>query len=252
MIAYHGGPFSDATIAAGIWRKHHAMISFARNEQLGIAAEFASSFALDNGAFSLWRAGQRSPAWDPYYRWVEAWRNHPGFAFAMIPDVIDGSEEENDDLLAEWPFFDGVPVYHLHESLDRLARLANSYSRIALGSSGPYRCTCTLRWWDRMQQIMTMLCGEDDLPTVKLHGLRMLAPAIIEHIPLSSADSAMVARNVNRDSKWSGTFGPRTKAARAITLRDRIEDAPCTTAWKRFRGEEAPQMDLELEAVGNC
>ena len=251
MIAYHGGRFSDATIAAGIWRKHHAMISFARNEQIGIAAEYASSFALDNGAFSLWRAGQRRPAWDSYHRWIEAWRNHPGFDFAIIPDVIDGSEEENDDLLAEWPFFDGVPVYHLHESPDRLVRLANSFSRIALGSSGPYRCTCMLRWWDRMQQIMTMLCGEDDLPTVKLHGLRMLAPAIIEHIPLSSADSAMVARNVNRDSKWSGTFGPRTKAARAITLRDRIEDAPCATAWKRFRDEQPPQMDLELDAVGN-
>jgi len=252
MIAYHGGPFSDATIAAGIWRKHHAMISFARNEQIGIAAEYASSFALDNGAFSLWRAGQHRPAWDSYYRWVEAWRNHPGFDFAIIPDVIDGSEEENDDLLAEWPFVDGVPVYHLHESTDRLVRLANSYSRIALGSSGPYRCTCTLRWWDRLATIMTLLCADSDLPIIKLHGLRMLAPAIIEHIPLSSADSAMVARNVNRDSKWSGTFAPRTKAARAITLRDRIEDAPCATAWKRFRAEEAPQMDLELEAVGNC
>ena len=113
MIAYHGGPFSDATIAAGIWRKHHAMISFARNEQIGIAAEYASSFALDNGAFSLWRAGQRSPAWDSYYRWIETWRNHLGFDFAIIPGVIDGSEEENDDLLAEWPFFEGVPVYHL-------------------------------------------------------------------------------------------------------------------------------------------
>jgi hypothetical protein len=68
---------------------------------------------------------------------------------------------------------------------------------------------------------------DGDLPTVKLHGLRMLAPAIIEHIPLSSADSAMVAWNVNRDRKWSGTFAPRTKVARAITLRDRIEDVPC-------------------------
>jgi hypothetical protein len=144
--------------------------------EIGIAAEFAPSFALDNGAFSLWRAGQRRPAWDPYYRWVEVWRNHPGFDFAIIPDVIDGSEEENDDLLAEWPFFDGVPVYHLHESLDRLVRLTNSYSRIALGSSGPYRSTCTLRWWGRIQQIMTLVCGDSDLPTVKLHGLRILAP----------------------------------------------------------------------------
>ena len=134
--------------------------------------------------------------------------------------MIDGSEEDSDDLLAEWPFFEGVPVYHLHEPLERLVRLANSYSRIALGSSGPYRSTCTLLWWDRIVQIMQLLCYNSGLLTVKLHGLRMLAPAILEHIPLSSADSAMVARNVNRDRKWSGTFAQRTKAARAITLRD--------------------------------
>ena len=103
-----------------------------------------------------------------------------------------------------------------------------------------------------MLEIMTVLCDDGEVPTVKLHGLRMLAPAIIEHIPLSSADSAMVARNVNRDSKWSGMFAPRTKAARAITLRDRIEDAPCATAWKRFQHDEPPQMHLELEAIGNC
>ena len=40
---------------------------------------------------------------------------------------------------------------------------------------------------------MTMLREDDGLPTVKVHGLRMLAPAILEHIPLLSADSAMVA-----------------------------------------------------------
>ena len=98
---------------------------------------------------------------------------------------------------------------------------------------------------------MTLVCDDGDLPTIKLHGLRMLAPAIAEHNPLSSSDSAMVARNVNRDVKWSGTFAPRTKAARAITLRDRIEDAPCPTAWKRF-STEGSQMDFELEAVDSC
>ena len=44
------------------------------------------------------RCGERvstAQPWDSYYRWIEAWRNHPGFDFAIIPDVIDGSEEEN-------------------------------------------------------------------------------------------------------------------------------------------------------------
>ena len=98
MIAYHGGPFSDAKIAAGIWRKHHAMTSFAGNEQIGIAAL--------PGTRTI---GGSTPG-----------ETHPGFDFAIIPDVIDGSEEENDDLLAEWRFFDGISVYQLHESPDRL------------------------------------------------------------------------------------------------------------------------------------
>jgi len=55
----------------------------------------------------------------------------------------------------------------------------------------------------------------------------------------------MVARNVNRDLKESGTVAPRTKPARAITQRDLIEDAPCAKAWQQFRNKEAPQMDLE-------
>jgi hypothetical protein len=252
MIAYHGGPFSDVMIAAEVWRKHHAMVSFARPEQIDIAAERASTFALDNGAFSLWKAGQVRPDWTSYYRWVETWRSHPGFDFALIPDVIDGSESENDELLAEWPFLDGVPVYHLHEPLDRLLRLPNSYSRVALGSSGPYASTCTLRWWDRMHEILNHLCDETGRPLVKLHGLRMLAPAILEHVPLSSADSAMVARNINRDCKWNGTFAPRRRAARAVLLRDRIEDAPCATAWTQFRGDQQPQLNLPLEDLMLC
>jgi hypothetical protein len=67
-----------------------------------------------------------------------------------------------------------------------------------------------------MADIMTLLCDEHHLPIVKLQGLRMLAHAIIEDIPLSSADSAMVGRNVNRELKWSGAFAPRTKDTRAI------------------------------------
>jgi hypothetical protein len=152
MIAHHGGPFTDSTIAVGIWRRHHAIISFARNEQIGIAAEYASSFVRITEPS---RCGELVSVALPGTRTIAGSRpreNHPGFDFPIIPDVIDGSEEENDDLLAEWPFFDGVPVYHLHESLDRLLRFANSYSRIARGSSGPCRSTCPSRGGTGTQQ----------------------------------------------------------------------------------------------------
>ena len=50
------------------------------------------------------------------------WLRYQCVEWAAIPDVIDGTEEQNDELLTEWalPGEVSVPVYHLHESLCRL------------------------------------------------------------------------------------------------------------------------------------
>ncbi|MGE5571144.1 MAG: hypothetical protein ACM3S5_19085 [Rhodospirillales bacterium] len=74
----------------------------------------------------------------------------------MIPDVIDGDEDANDRLVEDWPFgkFAGVPVWHFHESLERLARLAGERPRVALGSSRQYGTIGAPKWWSRVQQIM--------------------------------------------------------------------------------------------------
>lgn len=116
------------------------MVSFARPEQLELIAECAQSFALDSGAFTAWRVGKPITDWELYYRWVERWKQHPGCDFALIPDVIGGTEEDNDALLGDWPFLDcGVPVCHLDESIERLLALSRSYGRVALGAAGRYR-----------------------------------------------------------------------------------------------------------------
>lgn len=47
MTPYHGERFSDRNIAAEIYRGRHAMVSFARPEQLEFIGECAQSFALD-------------------------------------------------------------------------------------------------------------------------------------------------------------------------------------------------------------
>jgi len=91
----------------------------------GIVAEVCQSFVFDNGAFSIWNKGG-TPDVDGYTRWVEDWNRHPGFDWALIPDVIDEDEAANDALLAAWPRdIRGVPVWHLHESLERLQRLVS-------------------------------------------------------------------------------------------------------------------------------
>jgi len=53
MVHYHGGPFSDPVTAVVVWRGRHAMISFARPDQIRMAADICQSFCLDNGAYSV-------------------------------------------------------------------------------------------------------------------------------------------------------------------------------------------------------
>ena len=104
-----------------------------------------------------------------------------------------------------WPFPGfGVPVWHLHESLDRLDLLANAYSLVALGSSGEYASPDSPKWWARMAEVMECVCI-DGQPVTKLHGLRMLDPTILAHLPLASADSTNVARNIGLDSRWTAS-----------------------------------------------
>jgi hypothetical protein len=179
----------------GIIDGRHIFFSFATfiESQLEFASEYASSFAIDNGAFTTWRQGKK---YDPvkFYCFVEKWIRKPAFDWALIPDVIDGSAKDNDDLLKEWPFSktDGVPVWHIHESLSRLERLAREWPRIAIGSSGEYSVIGTDRWWHRMSDAFGKICVGGE-PITRVHGLRMLNPKIFTKFPFESCDSCNVA-----------------------------------------------------------
>lgn len=54
----------------------------------------------------------------------------------------------------------------------------------------------------------------------------MLNPAITQLVPLSSADSTNVARNIGIDQTWKGRYQPATKEGRVDVLIDRIESFP--------------------------
>lgn len=237
MIHYHGGRHSTWQVAVEIWKRRHALISFADPEQIAIAANVAQSFALDNGAFSVWKRGAVVD-WQGYYQWVEAWRRHPGFDWALVPDVIEGDEAANDALLADWPLgkVAGVPVWHFHESMERLARLAAGWPRIALGSSGRYATPGTASWWGRMQQVMDAVC-ENGRPKVKIHGLRMLSPHIVEHVPFSSADSAYVSRKVGL-ANWGGCYKAASRESRAHVLVEYYEASQSAPVWAGIPAQE--------------
>ena len=234
MIHYHGTPMTPADDMAKAFATRHAMVSFEHPWQIEVCAEICQSVVLDNGAFSSWRQGKPYD-FAGFAAWAEKWIRHPCVEWAVIPDVIDGDEQQNDALIDTWalPPAVSVPVYHMHESIDRLVRLAERFPRLALGSSGAYATVGTDQWWARMADMMDAICDEQGRPLVKLHGLRMLDPGVFSKLPLSSADSTNVARNVGIDSAWRQSYAPASRAMRALILMERIERHASAAYWDR-------------------
>lgn len=234
MTPYHGTPCGGSRQdTARFLRGRQALVPFPRSEDLGIVAEVCKSFVFDNGAFTAWNSGTPIEDWTPYYDWCEEWRRHPGFDWALIPDVIDGDEAANDALVGEWPrHIRGVPVWHLHESIDRLVRLCTEWPTVALGSSGQWRTPGTAAWWSRMTAAMNAICDDAGRPVCRLHGLRMLDPAVFSRLPLTSADSTNAAVNSGSLSRF-GMYLPPTTAQRAAVIADRIEVHNSAAVWIR-------------------
>lgn len=231
MIHYHGTPVGGSRQdAARFLMGRHALVPFPRRDDMGAVAECCQSFVFDNGAFTVWKQGGKLDV-AGYIAWCIEWHRHPAFDWALIPDVIDGDEPSNDALLADWPAgVRGVPVWHMHESIDRLVRLGNEWPVVALGSSGAFASPGTASWWDRMAESMNALCDEQGRPPCRLHGLRMLDPAIFSRLPLSSADSTNAAVNGGSLDRF-GIYLPPTAAQRSSIIAERIESHSSAAVW---------------------
>jgi hypothetical protein len=235
MIHYHGtpigGPHQDVI---RFLRGRHALVPFPRQDHLGAVADVCKSFVFDNGAFSVWRSGKVLDV-QGFTHWVREWMLHPGFAWALIPDVIEGLEQENDKLIEQWCDDGmkkvGVPVWHLHESLARLERLIDGWPIIALGSSGQWATPGTATWWTRIEDAMKVICDTEGKPKVKLHGLRMLSPAVFTRLPLASADSTNAAVNSGSLMRF-GQYLPPNAWQRAAVIADRIESENSAPIWQ--------------------
>lgn len=208
----------------------HALVPFPRQDDMGVVAEACQSFIFDNGAFSIWKKGGLLDV-PGYAAWCRQWYRHPGFDFALIPDVIDGTEAENDQFVASWPKdIPGVPVWHMNESIHRLQLLARSFRVVALGSSGQFATVGTPQWWGRMNETMRAVCDKDGRPICKLHGLRMLDPAVFTRLPLASADSTNAGVNGGSLDRF-GIYLPPTAAQRAAVIAERIEANNSAPVW---------------------
>ena len=244
MIHYHGLPINPQTAALAAVGGRHAFVSFIDTHPLGLAVEACQSFAIDNGAFSAWRTGRPVTDWSAFYAWATECHKIPSCDFAVIPDVIDGDEAANDALLDEWPLprWFGAPVWHMHESMERLERLANDWPRICLGSSGDYAVIGNSSWWGRMAEAMAVVCDSQGRPKVRMHGLRMLDPEVFSRLPFASADSTNIARNIGIDQRWTGSYAPPTKEARAVLIRQRIEATNAPAVWGKLPDDDQLQL----------
>jgi hypothetical protein len=80
---------------------------------------------------------------------------------------------------------------------------------------------------------MDAVCDGSGHPMAKLHGLRMLNPAVFSRLPLSSADSTNIGRNIGIDSRWkTGSYLAPTKESRAKVMRLRIENINGAQHWE--------------------
>lgn len=196
MIHYHGTPITPREQLLRMAGRHFC-VSFAQDQDLKTCLRIAQSIMFDNGAFSVWTKGGELDV-PGYYRWLEPILAHPHFA--IIPDVIDGTVEENAALIDAWPFPDwlGAPVWHLNEPFDVLLDFVHAgWPKVCMGSAGQYRVIGTPAWCSRMDEAFNELVREfGHVPWI--HGLRMLGQT--DRWPLASADSTNVAQNWKRDT----------------------------------------------------
>jgi hypothetical protein len=202
----------------------HFCVRYGEHRDIDICHEIGQSVMLDNGAFPAWTQGKATD-WPGYYRFCEKWLEHWS-TWAVIPDVIDGDEAANDALLQEWPFGDrGAPVWHMHESLDRLEYLVWTWPLVCIGSSGDYSTLGTPRWRARMAEAMDVACDERGVPRTRLHMLRGIAYAGGQY-PFYSADSTNIARN------HAGSHRQRPRSVRLHA--DEIDARQTPARWHRI------------------
>lgn len=240
---YHGGPlWGGDELLKALYRDSGALVSYARPDQIKKIAAIKCKLVLDNGAFSTWRNGGNDndqawwiKHWEGYYDFVGEWLSR--IEWFIIPDVIEGTEQENDVLIEQvpaWLMAKAVPVWHSDESIERFVRLCERFERVAIGCCGPHRSIRSAAWKNRMTEAFNAIYVDRNL-TVKIHGLRMLDGRALSQFPFDSADSTNVAINV-----------PKTKARlpnitdklhRTAIMRHTIEMVipPTIEEWKSAR-----------------
>jgi hypothetical protein len=142
-------------------------VSYATRGKLGKQLDQAISLVgedgillVDNGAFSAWEAGTDTMNDEAYLEGFAEWANdildRCPQAVAVLPDVIDGTEQQNAQLVNETTFMFPdervMPIWHMHESIGYLLHLCEGFGYVGIGSSGDYKSGAGPKWKARMAE----------------------------------------------------------------------------------------------------
>tara|TARA_X000001388_G_scaffold63482_2_gene49448 strand:- start:1054 stop:1737 length:684 start_codon:yes stop_codon:yes gene_type:complete len=191
MIHYHGTPITPMSELSKMAGKHFC-VSFEDHRDIDWCVKNGQSVMLDNGAFSAFTKG-KTIDFKAYEEWIEPYLYPPNWA--IIPDVIDGSVEEQRELMKMFSHLSNhlvSPVWHMSLPINWLLELADNFPRFCFGSSGKYWQVGSSVWCRRADEAWNELTKRGHKSWV--HMMRGLA-LCGDVYPFASADSTNVARN---------------------------------------------------------
>ena len=191
MIHYHGTPITPMSELSKMAGKHFC-VSFEDHRDIDWCVKNGQSVMLDNGAFSAFTKG-KTIDFKAYEEWIEPYLYPPNWA--IIPDVIDGSVEEQKELMKMFSHLPNhlvSPVWHMSLPINWLLELADNFPRFCFGSSGKYWQVGSSVWCRRADEAWNELTKRGHKSWV--HMMRGLA-LCGDVYPFASADSTNVARN---------------------------------------------------------
>jgi hypothetical protein len=214
-LHYHGTPLSPTTELMKLAGKCFC-VPFSDARDADRCLQIGQSVMFDNGAFS---AHTRDKPLDVpgYVKFLEPRLSQPHWA--IPPDVIDGTIEQQREALLAWPFPPelSAPVWHMGLSIDYLLELADEWPRICFGSTRQYWQVGSDSWCRRADEAFNALsAAHKHLPWIHmLRGMNLSG----DRWPFASVDSVNVARNF----KDSNTDPER--------MARRLDSIQCNTPW---------------------
>ena len=197
MIHYHGTPISPKAERDKLKGKHFC-VSYARSDNIQWCIKNAQSIMLDNGAFTSYTQGKSFNS-NKYQKWLDD--KLLGANWAVIPDVIGGSIQDQKDCISQWayPKHLSAPVWHMNLSFDWLREILNEYPRFCFGSSGQFWKVGSDDWKKQADLAWNIIEQSNCRPWV--HMMRGLSMCKGKY-PFASADSTNVARNFKSHNPW--------------------------------------------------